>query len=132
MATKSKFKFGTPPKSFKKNVEIVMLDGTTAAIEFSFKYRTRKQFAELADENMASVIADQKAAGEVQERTVVEWYGIADTHSVAHVLKIVDGWDLEDELNEKTLTKLEDEYPGSLSAIATVYRQAVAEARAKN
>ncbi len=132
MATKSKFKFTPTPKAFSKSVDIVMLNGSTAAIEFSFIYRTRKQFAELADANMESVKADQKAGGDVQERTVSEWYAIADGHSVAHVLKIVQAWDLEEELNEESLTKLEDEYPGSLSSIASVYRQAVAEARTKN
>lgn len=132
MASKSKFKFVDTPKSFKKPVDIVMLDGSTSAIEFSFIYRTRKQFAELADANMVSVKADQKAGGDVQERSVSEWYSISDGHSVAHVLKIVDGWDLDEELSEKALVRLENEYPGSLSAIASVYRQAVAEARTKN
>ena len=132
MASKSKFKFTATPKAFKKPVDIVMLDGSTSAIEFSFIYRTRKQFAELADANMESVKADQKAASNAQDRTVSEWYAISDGHSVAHVLNIVQAWDLEEELNEESLTKLEDEYPGSLSAIASVYRQAVAEARTKN
>lgn len=132
MAKQNKFKFVDTPKSFKKPVEIVMLDGSTAAIEFSFIYRTRKQFAELVDANTDLIKADQKAAGDVLDRTTSEWYLTSDKYNLAHVLKIVDGWDLEDDLNEKTLSKLEDEYPGSLSAIATVYRQAVAEARTKN
>jgi hypothetical protein len=132
MAKQSKFKFVDTPKSFKKPVEIVMVDGSTAAIEFSFIYRTRKQFAELADANINDVKADQKADGEAQDRTMVEWYDIADTHGVTYVLKIVDGWDLEEELNETTLIKLENENPGSLAAIANIYRKTVAEARTKN
>ena len=132
MATKSKFKFGETPKSFPKDVEIVMLDGSTASIKFSFIYRTRKQFAELADKNMEAVKAEQKAGGDFQDRSISEWYDVADSNSVKHVLNIVDGWDLDDELNEKSLTKLENEYPGSLAAISTIYRQTVAEARTKN
>jgi hypothetical protein len=132
MAAKAKFSFTETPKFFNKAVQIVMLDGTTAPIDFKFIYRTRSQFAELIDANVAAAKKQQADSEQSPERSIAKWYADADTHGVAHVLKIVDGWDLDQPLDAAGLERLEDEYPGSLAEIANVYRQSVAEARTKN
>jgi hypothetical protein len=132
MAAKAKFSFTEAPKFFNKAVQIVMLDGTTAPIDFKFIYRTRSQFAELIDANVAAAKKQQADVEQSPERSIAKWYADADAHGVAHVLKIVDGWDLDQPLDAAGLEQLEDEYPGSLAEIANVYRQSVAEARTKN
>jgi hypothetical protein len=146
MAAKAKFSFTDTPKFFNKAVQIVMLDGTTAPIDFKFIYRTRSQFAELIDANVAAAKkqqADAEAAAQAEnkqqtevdkfpERSIAKWFAEADAHDVAYVLKIVDSWDLDQPLDVAALERLEDEYPGSLVSIANVYRQSVAEARTKN
>lgn len=141
--TKQKIKLGAAPKNFKKGAEIVLLSGETAVIEMSYIYRTRRQFAALIDENMAST-ADAVKATEAaktagadesvteKKKTVADWYKEADEASAEFVLKIADGWDLDDPFTEKSLLQLEDENPGALAAIASIYRAAVAEARTKN
>ena len=133
MATQ-KVKLGNVPKNFKKPVEIVTLDGSVAAIEISYIYRTRSQFAALVDEGIADGVAKSVTdpAEPVAERTTADWYRRVDEGGVDLVLKVADGWDLDNPFNEKSLLQLEDENPGSLQAIATIYRQAVAEARVKN
>lgn len=134
MSTKkpAKFKFGATPKSFKKDVEIIMLDGSSSVIEFSFIYRTRPEFAALVDERIAASKKKQDVDEDVSDRTVKEWFALADAASADNVLDVVDGWDLDEDLNKESLLRLEAEYPGSLDAIAGTYRQAVAEVRTKN
>ncbi|MYM25782.1 hypothetical protein GTP46_24445 [Duganella sp. FT135W] len=136
-----KVKLGNAPKHFKKPVDVVLLSGDVAAIELSFIYRTRKQFAELLDEKLAEDKAEHDAAlateGDVAlapapVKTVVEWYAEADAAGAKFVLKIANGWDLDDPFTEESLLRLEDENPGALAAIAQKYRQSVAEVRVKN
>ncbi len=133
----AKVKLGNAPKSFKKPVSIVLLSGLLADIEMSFMYRTRSEFAALVDEKIAAdaavdgqlATADQPSA---PAKTVADWFKEVDEGGAKFVLKIADGWDLDDPFNEKSLLQLEDENPGALAAIAAKYRQSVAEARVKN
>ena len=137
-----KLKLGDNPKSFKKTIQIVLLEGGTAPLEISYIYRTRSQFAALVDANIAKAEADAKAAAEGAETnaddaapkrlTIAQSYAMVDKARADHVLKIADGWDLGDEFNAESLLQFEDEYPGALDAISIAYVQAVAEARAKN
>ncbi|WUR15712.1 phage tail assembly chaperone [[Empedobacter] haloabium] len=135
-----KLRLGDNPKNFKKTIDIVLLDGTTAPLEISYIYRTRKQFAELVDANIAKAEAEAKEAaaatpadGEAPKRiTIAESYAAVDKARTDHVLQIADGWGLDDEFTAENLLQFEDEYPGALHAISIAYAQAVAEARAKN
>ena len=133
--TTQKVKLGNAPKNFKKPVSIVLLSGLLADIEMSFIYRTRSEFAALVDEKIAADMAADTAADSqtsVPAKTVADWFKEVDEGGAKFVLKIADGWDLDDPFNEKSLLQLEDENPGALTAIAAKYRQSVAEARVKN
>ena len=139
-ATK-KFAFGATPKDFKKTVEIIDIAGGVAEIEFTFIYRTRAEFAALVDENIEAVAAAskdapkegaKKAAKSDEKRTVAKIYEQIDQSGVDFVLKIASGWDVDDALDSATLMRLENENPGSLTAISAIYRAACAEARTKN
>jgi hypothetical protein len=145
MAKPPKFQFGQAPKNFSRAVTIQMIEGE-ADIEFSFIYRTRAEFAAMVDENMRiateKALAEEAAARKAKKSksandpapasTVVQSFAEVDKYSAEFILKIADGWDLDDPLNVESLTRLENENPGSMSAIGTIYRQAVAEARTKN
>lgn len=135
-----KLKLGGNPKTFKKNIDVVLLEGGTAPLQITYKYRTRSQFAELVDENIAAAEVEAQTAknaeldpaGESQRVTVAENFATLDAARAKHVLKIAEGWDLDDEFTEANLLQFEDENPGTLTAIANAYAQAVAEARTKN
>lgn len=135
-----KLKLGGNPKTFTKTIDIVLLDGSTAPLKVTYTYRTRSQFAALIDQNIAAAEADAEAAkklepetaAESQRVTIAENFATLDKARAQHVLKIAEGWDLDDEFTEENLLQFEDEYPGALGAIAAAYAQAVAEARAKN
>ena len=138
---KKKFAFGSIPKEFVKAVEIIDVDGGAAEIDFTFIYRTRAEFASLVDDNMEAATAAAKDASKEgakkspkadERRTITKMYEQIDQSSVDFVLKIASGWDLSDPLDSATLMRLENENPGSLTSIASVYRAACAEVRTKN
>ena len=139
--TNKKFAFGAAPKEFTKAVGIVLVTGEVAEINFTFIYRTRAEFAALVDENMVKAqaeadAADKAAAGDgaapAPRKTMKDLYDQIDKIGVDYVLKIAKGWDLSDTFDAASLQRLENENPGSLNAISTVYRMAVAEVRTKN
>lgn len=143
MATK--ITLGSNPKNFTKPVEIVLLDGTTDKLSIRFIYRTRSQFAEMADKRAAEFEETIKAQIEKEQAeraanpdalppriSTAENYRRHDEVLADQVLLIADGWELSDEFNKDSLLQLEDQFPGSLQRIARAYAQAVAEVRTKN
>jgi hypothetical protein len=143
MATK--ITLGGNPKHFTKPVEIILIDGSTDKLSVRFIYRTRSQFAEMADKRTAEIEAAIKAEIEKEQAeraanpdaapariSTSENYRRHDEMLADQVLLIADGWELQDEFNKESLLQLEDKFPGSLQRIARVYAQAVAEVRAKN
>lgn len=126
----NKVTLGNKPKTFEKAVGIVLLDGSIADIEVKFIYRTRSEFAALFDPKSDEPAA-APAAGAPQ-KTVADYFMEQDKSNAEFVMKIAEGWDLDDKFGEPALLQLEDEYPGALAAIALTYRQSVGEARVKN
>lgn len=126
----SKIVLGKTPKSFKRTVTVDMLDGTKGSIECEFKYRTRVEFGKFldsifADAGMKPTDADEKVIiADVMSRT-------RDTNA-DYLIQVLDGWNLDDELNKANLQQLCDEFPGVANSVMEVYRTAVAEGRAKN
>lgn len=122
------------PQSFKKVVQIPMIDGSEDAIEFTFKYRTRTEFGQLMDEMTESAKAksttedadeSDNAAEESGPKTWREFIGNGIERDAQYVLKIAEGWDLADEFGEKTVIELLDMYPGASKRIADAYSEAV-------
>jgi hypothetical protein len=146
----AKIKLGNTPKTFKRTIEIVNIDGTVNTLDITYKYRTRRQFAELVDGQIAAAkatadaeAAAAKAAGENDgddsapkaaepQKTVAELVSEQFATDASAVLEIAEGWDLDDKFNADTLAQLEDENPGALFAITQAYRAAVVDVRVKN
>ncbi len=133
---KSKYKFGAAPKDFPKTVDIVLLNGEVSEIKFNFKYRTRSEFADLIDQNIAEAKeraeASEKDEKKASEITIASMYAQMDQIGVDFIMKIADGWDLDEPFSAAALARLENENPGSMTEIAAVYRASVAEPRTKN
>lgn len=133
-----KFKFGAQPKDFKRTINVVTVDGKVLDLSITFQYRTKKEFAVLADEGIRKAKADfEKASDEdaiqnVSDSFWSELYERVGKNSAEHVLKIASGWDIEDEFNEENLLRLENEFPGALKSISESYAKAVSEERTKN
>ena len=62
---KTKFQFGETPDTFKRNVDVINIHGAESTIEFEFIYRTKKQFAALADEGLRA--SKEKALAEKEK-----------------------------------------------------------------
>lgn len=126
----AKVKLGATPKSFKKTVKFPMLDGSTGAIDVTYRYRTRKEFGLFIDALM-------EAAGEAK-RPDDEKFSMADLmektagSNADYVLQVVDGWNLDEDLTHGNVQQLADELPAAVNAIMEAYRIAVTEGRVAN
>lgn len=134
-----KFKFGAQPKDFKRTITLHTVDNQPLDLEITFAYRTKKEFAELADEGIRRAKAEfsnnNTTDGSLDTMSDTFWaelYEKTGKNSAEHVLKIAKAWDVADELNKENLIRLENEFPGSLQAISSTYAKAVAEERTKN
>lgn len=124
----AKIVLGSQPKNFKRIVKIQLLNGETADLEISYKYRTRTQYAELLDKLIGKETPQQNQPN----KTLAQVFKESDQASVAYILDIADGWDLADEFNKKNVAALIDEHAGAGAVIGEEYRIALLEGRTKN
>jgi hypothetical protein len=139
---KPKFQFGAAPDSFKREVEVINIHGAESTIEVEFVYRTKTQFAALADEGLRDAKAKLSASkdGEEDQFTIEKissnFYSEANSRTTKegaeYVMKIAKAWDISEPLSVDSLMKLEDQCAGALQSIATIYAKAINEVRTKN
>lgn len=129
----SKIKLGSRPKSFKRIVKFPMLEGGEGAIECTYKYRTRSEFGLFIDNMMAVA----EAAGAKREASA-EKFSMTDLmertagQNAAYIMDVLDGWNLDEELNLVNVQQLADELPAAALAIMEAYRTAITEGRLGN
>lgn len=129
-----KIKLGNRPKNFKRVVTFPMIDGTTGAIEVSYRYRTRKEFGAFIDE----LFATADGASDAKASTVDEKFSMLSTMertgaaNAEYVLKVADGWNLDEPFTAESIEQLSDEIPAAVTAIMETYRVAVTEGRSGN
>lgn len=126
----AKIVLGKTPKSFKRTITVDLLDGTKGSIECTYKYRTRTEFGKFLD----SVFADAgvKPAGEDEKVIIAEVMEKTRDTNAAYLIQVLDGWNLDDDLNVDNLQQLCDEFPGVANSIMETYRVAVTEGRLGN
>ena len=129
----AKISLGKRPKNFKRTISVPMHEGGAGVIEVSFRYRTRSEFGVLVDDLMKSAGVTPASASEEDvafslqqalERT-------RDTNA-DYILKIMDGWDLDEAFTRASVVQLCDELPGAAQAIIADYRAAITEGRLGN
>lgn len=121
----SKIKLGNRPKNFKHVVTFPMLDGTTGTIEVLYKYRTVSEYGAFIEKVLDKAGSeDGKGVGAILSQLVKV--------NAEHLLQVIEGWNLEDELNAETAHQLADELPAAAAAIMNTYRQAIVEQRLGN
>ena len=128
----SKIKLGSRPKSFKKTIKFPMLDGTTGAIEVTYKYRTKVEFGEFIDKLMESSGAAKKADTDA-EFSMADLMEKTAGANADYLLDVIEEWNLEDvSLSKESAQQLSNEYPAAAIAIMETYRLAVTEGRLGN
>ncbi len=123
----AKFSLASAPKTFKRKVTITLLDDSTADIELTFKYKTRTEYAKLLDEVMKHDKVDDS-----KTESAVDIFKRLGAGTVEFLMKIVEGWDLDDEFNKSNVSELIDKFPAAANEITEAYRIAILEGRTKN
>ncbi len=126
----AKIRLGSTPKSFTRVVTVDLLDGTKGSIECLMKYRTRTQFGEFLDTIFTD--AGVKPTEEDAKVVIAEVMSKTRDTNAKYLIQVLDGWNLDEELNQANLQQLCDELPGVANAIMEAYRVAVTEGRTKN
>ncbi len=125
----AKIKLGARPKSFKRVVKFPMLEGEEGAITIEYRYRTRKEFGAFIDELIAE-------AGEDKPRddkfSMAELMAKTTTSNAEYLMRVVEGWDLDEPFTRKSVDQLCDELPSAVHAIMEMYRLAINEGRLGN
>lgn len=143
MAKVSKIVLGKRPEHFTREVSFPMLDGSTGMIEVKFIYRSRKEFAELADETQAAIKAKAEAEIERMKKATGDGESMADfsqadlvarqaEFNATYLMQIVKGWNLDVPFARDEVEELVDTLPGAVNAIITAYREALLEGRLGN
>ena len=128
----AKFKIAQNP-TFKADVEIPRVGGTTIKVPFEFKYRGRKELAALFAGWQEGAKEDQerfKAKGD--ELTLIE---ITDSHierQIEQVQELVTGWGFDDKLSPESIRALVETSAGAGDAIVDAYQKAFATNRLGN
>ena len=148
MANASKLVLGKKPKYFTRDVAFPMLDIETGAtvpgmMEVKYFYRTRKEYAQLADETQAEITA--KAAAEIEilkqkagegeptpQLKQVDFVARQDEFKADYLQKIMAGWNVEFPLGREALLDLVGSQPAAEQAIIATYRDAIMEGRLGN
>jgi hypothetical protein len=126
----AKIKLGSRPKSFKRVVKFPLLEGGEGAIECVFKYRTRKEFGEFIDGMMDA--AGAKAKPDDEKFSMAEMMERTAGQNAQYILEVLEGWNLDEELNLNSVQQLADEYPAAATTIMETYRAACIDGRLGN
>ncbi|MAB96926.1 MULTISPECIES: phage tail assembly chaperone [Pseudomonas] len=102
----SKFSLDAAP-TFDATVEIPVPGGKTAPVKFTFKHHTKDELAKLFGPSSKLTNAET-------------------------VLQLVAGWELDDDLSEESINKLEQNYQASITAIVNKYAAEIGPARLGN
>ena len=127
----AKIKLGSPPKTFKRTVKFLTVEGLPGEIDVQFQYRTRTEYAEF----ISGLYPPTTEASDIALAANFEVVGAAEKgldKDAEHVLGAVRSWDLDDDLSMASAKRLADEFPGAVAAIISDYRMAITEGRAKN
>ncbi|QJI29909.1 hypothetical protein HKK55_14735 [Pseudomonas sp. ADAK18] len=128
----ARFKIAQNP-TFKADVDIPRVGGTTIKVPFEFKYRDRKELAALFAGWQESAKEDQerfKAKGD--ELTLIEITASHIERQVEQVAELVTGWGFDDKFSPESIRALVETSAGAGDAVVDAYQKAFSPARLGN
>jgi hypothetical protein len=129
----AKIILGKRPKAFTRSIKVPMLEGGEGTIEVSFVYRTRSEFGAFVDELLdAAKVVPASASDEDVKFSLQQALERTRDTNADYILKICDGWNLDEHFGRPALVQLCDELPGAALAIIDQYRAAITEGRLGN
>jgi hypothetical protein len=129
-----KIVLGKTPKSFKPFiVSFDTPEGEKAAVEVTYKYRTRAQFGEMLNAMFKDAGQEdaQKEAGADAVDFEVLFQKMGDKNA-DHLLSSIEAWGLDFEVTRANLVQLANEIPASAAAFMAAYRNACIEGKLGN
>lgn len=120
----AKFKLVKRPETIAHTVRWKDFDNKDVTLKVDFNYRSRSEFAALMDEGSN---ADLSEDAKLQEIIMA-----ADSRGAEFLVKALNSWDLEEELNEENAALLFDQHQAAANAIITSYRNLCLEGRLGN
>lgn len=139
----AKIILGQRPKSFPRTINFKQVDGSPGSMEVTYKYRTRTEFGDFADEIRAEI--DTKATAEmdhlkelvgkgesIPELTQKEMLRRETETNVGYIMGCVEGWNLDVEFDRAAVLQLADEVPAAIPEIIGAYRDAIVDGRLGN
>lgn len=124
-------KLGSRPKNFTVPVKFKLLDGTDAAIDVTFKYRTRTEFGAFLDEIYAENNV-KPAETDDQQNLLERAYQAGVENHAKQIMRAAESWNLDEPFNLDNVAALCDEFPSAALAIMETYRVAITEGRLGN
>ncbi|WP_225784256.1 phage tail assembly chaperone [Xenophilus sp. Marseille-Q4582] len=122
------------PETFNLRVTVQQLDGQDGTVNLKARNRTRTELAKLKDEYLAEVQATIDAAGNADEQKVTwaELVGRGVESDAGFVMRIAEGWDLDDEFSKENVIRLIDGFGGAGKKIISGYEAAIHDGRLGN
>lgn len=126
-----KLVLGKTPKTFKPFlVKYQLPDGTDDQILITFRYKTRKEFAQFLNTLFAA--SGQAPTAEPDQLDFEALYAQASDKTVSQLTQIIDGWDFAEPVTAATLAQLHDQVPAAAAAMTAAYAAACNEGRLGN
>lgn len=119
----AKFKFTKRPETIAHTVRAKGLDGKELTLKVEYKYRSRSEFAALADAGENLDLSDSKLA---------EIVAAVDGRGAEFLLDALASWDLDEELNLENAQMMFDQHQAVAAAIVGDYRTLCMEGRLGN
>lgn len=123
------FIFGARPKTVEARVIFKSVTGAEVDIPCQFKYRTRKEFAQLWDKLAEPMQSDQANTGDFSFSSLAD-KGLQV--NAERTLEYLTGWPLDLELSADNVIRMFDEEPAASEAFWNAYRGACTEGRLGN
>jgi len=128
----AKIALGKRPKNFKSIVRFSLLDGGEGAIEMVYTYRTRTEFGSLIDGLLDDAGVNKPADDSNASDSMREALERTRATNADYILKVAEGWNLDEAFDFDTISQLCDELPAAALAIMDGYRAAITEGRLGN
>ena len=130
----AKIALGKRPKYFTRTIKVELPEGGEGVMEVSYIYRTRTEFGEFVDTllKLVNVSPPASQADEDVHFSLSEALTKTRDTNADYILKIADGWNLDEPFGRPALVQLCDELPGVALALINDYRAAITEGRLGN